>query len=145
MYKKASRRTGGSALYGWSTRKQTEPKVDLKRTKLILVTDWDQVQPRRKKHLIHSDGAKPNLLKKKREVVRQRENFGRALAIQAKGLHDAAKQKRETLQKWRARDGNAEAICNGCGYSECWIQATRPLRCPACGSREVRVEWRPLR
>src|SRR5215472_14530335 len=101
MYKKASRRTGGSALHGWSTRKQTEPKIDLERKKLA--TDWDQIfqrAPRRKKH----------------------------------------------VTKQRARGGHAEAICNGCGYSEGWMQAdgvkrpTRLLRCPACGSREVRLE-----
>jgi hypothetical protein len=102
----------------------------------------------------HKDelGAEPiSKLLKKREAVLQKENFRRALAIQAKRLHDSAKQKRERLRKWRARDGNAEVICNGCGYSESWMQAdgmkrpTQLLCCPACGSREVRLECRPFR
>src|SRR5262249_28239243 len=126
-----------------ATRKQTEPKIDLKQTRLV--TDWDQIQGRRKKHVIHSTDAKPKLLKK-REVVRQKDNFGRALATQAKRLHDAAKQKPKTLRKWRLRDGGPEAICSDCGFSEPWMQADgmkRPTRCPRCRSREVRLEWQP--
>ena len=119
-----------------------------------LGTQSDNASAANKRLKDHKDrlgAASTFQLLKKREVVLQKENFGRALAIQAKSLRDAAKQKRETVRKWRARDGNAEAICNGCGYSEGWMQAdgvkrpTRLLRCPACGSREVRLEWRPFR
>jgi hypothetical protein len=35
MHKKASLRTGGSALAGWSTRKQTEPRINLKKVELV--------------------------------------------------------------------------------------------------------------
>jgi hypothetical protein len=51
----------------------------------------------------------------------------------------------------RPQDGDIEAICSGCGYSENLGKGPptrrsprwRLLRCLLCGSRAVRVEWQP--
>ena len=96
MYKKASTRTGGSNLSGWNTRKQTEPKIDRKQTELV--TDWDKIQPRRKKSSPALPNSNPRLVKKS-EVVRPKDNFRRALKIQAKKIRDASKTRREIKTK----------------------------------------------
>jgi len=93
MYKKASTRTGGSSLSGWSTRKQTEPKIDLKQTKLV--RDWDKIQPRRKRG--KAILPQPQLLKA--HEVKPKDNFRQALIRSRRDARREAQRARREAQR----------------------------------------------
>src|SRR5262245_2028031 len=90
MYKKASTRTGGSSLSGWSTRKQTEPKIDVRRTNLV--KDWDKVLPRSKKT---TSFVPTTILLKGEEVILQKDNSWMAAQRIAKKYRKVAEARRE--------------------------------------------------
>jgi hypothetical protein len=64
----------------------------VKRTHLI--TGWDDMPPRRKKRAVAPAHPESKLLKSG-EVVKQKDNFRRALMIQAKKIRDAPKRQRK--------------------------------------------------
>jgi hypothetical protein len=93
MFKKASRRTGGSSLTGWSTRRQSEP-----RTGPIVgprTRDWDRIQPRGKKRLLPAPPkTTPALLKQgSAELQKAKGGVKAAMAKAAAAIRKTRKRK----------------------------------------------------
>jgi hypothetical protein len=101
MYKKASKRTGGSSSSGWSTRKQREPKVDRNKIRK-LIANLDKTHPRRENDADVLSSSGTVLLKKgSGKVVRQKSKFRKALMLAAEKIHEAAEVRRERYRKHR--------------------------------------------
>jgi hypothetical protein len=93
MYKKASTRTGGSNLSGWSTRKQTEPRTTLETVKWT--KSWSKIQPERNKKQLEFH-PKARLLKRDGNATSK----GKSKVVRAKRIWaDSQKFEEELYQK----------------------------------------------
>jgi hypothetical protein len=93
MFKKASRRAGGSSLAGWSTRRQSEPKMGP-----VVgphTSDWERIQPRGKKWSSPAPPrTAPTLLKRgSGELRKAKGGFKPAMAKASVAIRETRKKK----------------------------------------------------
>ena len=112
MFKKAARRTGGSSLAGWSTRRQSEPKTGPAvgpRT-----SDWERIQPRGKKRSPPAPPkTAPALLKRGSEELRKAKGgFKAAMAKASAAIREARKKRLAAALEERKERMAARRLAN---------------------------------